>query len=157
MTDSMLQFLSGQPAAYAYIKGNDAHPGLSGLVTFYDFLNGTIVMADIGGLPVQAGECGGDFFGFHIHEGAVCGSGEKNPFAAAGGHLNPADCPHPGHMGDLPVLEGNGGRAWMAFYTERFRPEQVRGKTVVVHGSADDYRSQPAGDSGERIGCGQIM
>lgn len=60
------------------------------------------------------------------------------------------------HAGDMPVLEGNRGRAWTAFYTERFTPEQVKGKTVIIHSMADDYRSQPSGDSGEKVACGTI-
>jgi Cu-Zn family superoxide dismutase len=32
----------------------------------------------------------------------------------------------------------------------------VIGKSVVVHRDRDDYKSQPAGDSGPRIACGVI-
>jgi Cu-Zn family superoxide dismutase len=30
------------------------------------------------------------------------------------------------------------------------------GASIVVHAGADDYMSQPAGGSGDRIGCGVI-
>jgi len=30
------------------------------------------------------------------------------------------------------------------------------GSALVIHAKADDYRSQPAGDSGDRIGCAVI-
>ena len=43
-----------------------------------------------------------------------------------------------------------------AFYTERFLPQELPGKTVIIHSMPDDYRSQPAGDAGERIACGMI-
>ena len=56
----------------------------------------------------------------------------------------------------MPVLESAGGKAWLAFYTERFLPDELPGKTVIIHSMPDDYRSQPAGDAGERIACGMI-
>jgi Cu-Zn family superoxide dismutase len=33
----------------------------------------------------------------------------------------------------------------------------VIGKAVVVHRDPDDYKSQPAGNSGPRIACGLIQ
>jgi len=44
----------------------------------------------------------------------------------------------------------------MLVYTNRFRPQDVIGRTAVIHAMPDDFRSQPAGDSGMRIGCGEI-
>jgi Cu-Zn family superoxide dismutase len=32
----------------------------------------------------------------------------------------------------------------------------VIGRTVVVHSGADDFRTQPAGNAGRKIGCGVI-
>jgi len=32
----------------------------------------------------------------------------------------------------------------------------IVGKSVVVHADPDDYRTQPAGNSGARIACGVI-
>ena len=57
---------------------------------------------------------------------------------------------------DLPVLMGNKGLAWCKFYTDRFYPEDVVGKTVIIHDMPDDFRSQPSGDSGMKIACGVI-
>jgi Cu-Zn family superoxide dismutase len=33
----------------------------------------------------------------------------------------------------------------------------IVGRSVVVHKDPDDYKSQPAGNSGARIGCGVIQ
>lgn len=44
----------------------------------------------------------------------------------------------------------------MMFFTGRFFPEDVAGRTVVIHEMPDDFRSQPSGDSGARIACGKI-
>ena len=156
LTDSMLKFLTKQPAASADVKGSEKYPDIRGLVAFYPFENGTVVLADICGLPQTQGPCGTGFFGFHIHEGASCSGTAAEPFADAKGHYNPASCPHPAHAGDMPVLESAGGKAWLAFYTERFLPDELPGKTVIIHSMPDDYRSQPAGDAGERIACGMI-
>ena len=42
------------------------------------------------------------------------------------------------------------------FYSIRFYPEDVVGRTVIIHEKADDFRSQPSGDAGEMIACGEI-
>lgn len=157
LTDSMLKFLTDQSAAFADLEGSEKYPDIRGLVTFYAYEKGTVVMADIHGLPPGEGRCAADFFGFHIHEGASCSGNEEDLFADAGGHYDPTSCPHPAHAGDMPVLEAAGGRAWMAFYTERFRPQELLGRTVIVHSMPDDYRSQPSGDAGEKIACGLIQ
>ena len=36
-------------------------------------------------------------------------------------------------------------------------PEDVIGKTVVIHDRPDDFHTQPSGDSGEKIACGKIV
>jgi Cu-Zn family superoxide dismutase len=36
------------------------------------------------------------------------------------------------------------------------QPTDVLGKAVVVHEKADDYQTQPSGNSGSRIACGVI-
>ena len=59
--------------------------------------------------------------------------------------------------GDLPPLLSDKGTAWMMVYTTRFFPEEVVGKTVVIHDMPDDFRTQPSGNSGEKIACGQIV
>lgn len=58
--------------------------------------------------------------------------------------------------GDLPPLLSMGGRAFLAVETGRFTPCEVVGRTVVIHGSADDFHTQPAGNAGKKIACGVI-
>ena len=106
--------------------------------------------ARIQGLPRQ----GKGIFGFHIHEGETC-AGEG--FPETGSHFNPEALPHPQHAGDLPpIFRYRGDRGYLAFVTDRFTMEEITGKTVVIHSGSDDFRSQPAGDSGRKIGCGVI-
>ncbi len=151
-----------QPVATAQLVGSDLAPGLTGDISFYAAPGGTLVTARVNGLPpislpteqnaTQVGP-----FGFHIHEGEDCGAAcSLSPFAAAGGHYNPTGQPHPLHAGDLPVLFPNNGHAYMQVYTDRFMPKDVIGRTVVIHQMPDDFRTQPAGDSGMRLGCGEI-
>lgn len=137
---------SGKPAAMACVKGER---GLRGVVKLYRSSCGTLVVAEILGLPTN--ESG--FFALHIHEGGDCG-GED--FADTGGHYNPCGEAHPRHAGDLPPLLSRNGRAVLAVETGRFAPCDVIGRTVVIHSGADDFHSQPAGNAGRKIGCGVI-
>lgn len=141
-----------RPTARALLQGDEAHSGLRGEVLFCPYGRGTLVIARVVGLPAPG------FLGFHIHTGGNCTAGGDIPFSSAGGHYDPHDVPHPWHSGDLPPLLASAqGTALLAVYTDRFRPEEVVGRTVVVHERADDFRSQPAGDSGSRLACGVIQ
>ena len=70
------------------------------------------------------------------------------------GPCTPAE--HPNHSGDMPPLLGNQGYAWMAFYDKRFTIPEIIGKSLIIHRMPDNFTTQPAGDSGERIACGVI-
>ncbi len=145
--------LRQRPNAIASVRGSEDFPNLKGEVLFYKTERGTLVLAEIEGLPVEEG-CEPRFFGFHVHE-----KGECEPlFDSAGGHYNPKNCPHPAHAGDLPPLLANkNGKAFLCFLTDSFSVGEVVGKAVIVHKLRDDFTSQPSGDSGERIGCGVIV
>ena len=56
----------------------------------------------------------------------------------------------------MPPLIANNGYAIQAFLTDRFTVREILGKTVIIHDSADDFTSQPAGNAGARIACGVI-
>ena len=145
-----------RPAARARIRGDAAHPQLHGVAEFFPCRNGTLVFAEVWGLPYDPARCAPNIYALHVHAGGGCTGTPDAHFSGAGGHDNPKDCPHPAHAGDLPPLFGNRGYAWQGVYTERFTPAGVVGKTVIVHGQRDDFTTQPAGDAGARIGCGVI-
>jgi Cu-Zn family superoxide dismutase len=106
--------------------------------------------------------------GIHVHAVGRC---EPPAFQSAGGHFNPLrkkhglENPEGAHAGDLPDLEADAsGRAEYVASTDRLTlapgPTSVfdaDGSAVVVHARADDQRTDPAGDSGERILCGQLV
>lgn len=56
----------------------------------------------------------------------------------------------------MPPLFGNDGKAFSAFLTDRFTVKEIVGKTVIIHSSTDDFTTQPSGNSGEMIACGEI-
>lgn len=138
-----------RPKAVAKIQGAGAYPQLCGEVRFFQHCDGTVVEAEIKGLP----RTDSGFFAFHIHEGGRC-TGEA--FSDAGSHFNPGAAAHPNHAGDLPPLLSDHGKAYMKVFTDRFCVQEVIGKTVIVHAEPDDFRTQPAGNAGNRIACGEI-
>lgn len=147
--------------AVAYILGGPLRPQVNGVVFFQDTIGGTIVTAQINGLPdyrpATAREDPVGPHGFHLHENGTCETvNPSDPFQAAGGHWNPTHQPHGNHAGDFPVLFSNNGRAYMSFFTNKFRVNEVIGKAVIIHENPDDYRTQPAGDAGKRLACGVI-
>lgn len=139
------------PAAYAYLQGRSEKPDIKGIALFYSIWGGTLVSIIVNGLPDD------NFLGMHIHEGASCTGTKEDPFADVGGHFNPAGKEHPFHAGDLPSLLENDGFAFQACFTARFQPWDVMGRTIIIHGKSDDFKSQPAGDSGMKIACGEIV
>ena len=141
---------SDRPDGIAMIRGGADAPCLSGQVRFYQECGRVLVVAELSGLPKNSRT---GFFAMHIHEGNTC-RGEG--FSETKGHYNPAGEEHPNHAGDFPVLMSCGGDAYLAVRTDRFRVRDIIGKTVVIHGSPDDYHSQPAGNAGTKIGCGVI-
>lgn len=148
--------------AAAQIKGGPLAPELNGYVYFWDIPGGTQVLATISGLPryqpARDNQAPIGPHGFHLHQFGDCSVGDpQNPFQAAGDHWNPDGQPHGNHAGDFPVLISNEGRAEMSFFTNRFHVSDIIGKSVVIHQNPDDYRSQPSGNAGKRLGCGVIM
>ncbi len=97
--------------------------------------------------------------GFHIHE---FGDLTKADGTAAGGHFNPDGHEHgaPGadsHAGDLGnITADDSGVAKIDVKAEGLKLHIVLGRSIVVHGKADDLKSQPSGAAGPRVGVGVI-
>ena len=115
------------PNASATIKGNQLYPDLFGTVLFYQLPYGVLVNAQFSGLPTVTENGRQHFLGFHIHE-----------------------------YGDLPPILNCNGYAWQSFLTDKFTVSEILGRSVIVHASADDFMTQPSGNSGAKIGCGII-
>lgn len=148
--------LNNKPTAKSLIKGSKDYPTIRGTANFYQIKDGVLLTTEIVGLPFIDGKCTYGIFGFHIHEGESCTGNSEDPFSDTKMHYNPYDCSHPNHAGDLPPLFGNEGYAFMAVLTSRFKVRDIIGKTIVIHISPDDFKTQPSGDTGNKIACGVI-
>ena len=102
--------------------------------------------------------------GVHIHTG-TCGD-----TATIGGHWNPTNEPHGRrgvdeefHRGDIGnITIGDDGTGTLILSADDWTiggsdKTNIVGNLVIVHAGADDYTSQPGGDSGPMIGCGTIV
>lgn len=127
-----------------------------GEVTFEQVGNKVRIVANVQGLKP------GQEHGFHIHEAGDCSSGDG---MSAKGHFNPFGKPHArpgsGHAGDLVALAADkAGRAKLEIETGEITvtpgPASIVGRGLIVHADADDYKTQPTGNSGARIACGVI-
>lgn len=154
---SLTNLLARAPEAVAYVAGNADHPQLHGSVKFYTTKSGVLVTAEVFGLPPESRPCETRIFAFHIHSGASCTGNAEDSFADVGMHYNPTNCPHPHHAGDMPPLFSANGKAFLAFFTDRFSVKEILGKTVVIHDSPDDFTTQPSGNAGKKIACGRIV
>ncbi len=143
---------SERPALIGLLSGGLGHEDINGTAAVFWLPDAVWLEAQFDGLPAS------EVFGFHIHDGTVCTA--ENGFSDAGSHLDLCGegvwCGrHPYHAGDLPPVFSDGdGAAVFGVYLDRARIEDISGKTIVLHSRPDDFRSQPAGDSGIRIACG---
>ena len=143
----------------AALKGTDPSTTVSGTASFEDLPDGLAVTVQVSGLAPGK-------HAIHIHEFGDCGDSGK----AAGSHYNPSGVPHgfrpkdgashahPGDMGNLEV-DANG----MAVLNITLPGVElsggtlsVAGRTVIIHANEDDF-SQPTGNAGDRVACGEIL
>jgi len=148
-----------EPTAYAVIEGGPLAPELSGRALFCSLTDGILLKGCVSGIRRYNSQGKSSLFhGLHIHEFESCNIGDpSDPFKTTGGHWNPTNEPHPYHHGDLPPLMSSNGIAAMNVYLSRFSIKDIIGKAIIIHENADDFTSQPAGNSGKRLACGIIM
>jgi len=140
-------------ATLAPTAGNTA----TGTVSFVQKGDRVSVTAKVSGLTP-----GGH--GFHIHEKGDCSAPDG---MSAGGHFNPTGKSHGDpatpehHAGDMPMLQADAsGNATLSAELDVIRigegATDIVGKSVIVHKDADDFKTQPTGNSGARVACGII-
>jgi Cu-Zn family superoxide dismutase len=135
----------------------DADGKAIGQVAMSEDAGGVTLKVTAAGLPVGA-------HGVHLHEKGVC---EGPDFKSAGAHWNPAskqhgrDNPMGAHLGDLANMEAAEGAEATSTYMvagvtmggSGNALADADGTSLVVHAKADDYKTDPSGDSGDRIAC----
>ncbi|MCP1200214.1 superoxide dismutase family protein [Notoacmeibacter sp. MSK16QG-6] len=130
-----------------------------GSVTMEQTPNGVLLTLDLKDVPAGV-------HGFHIHETGKC----EPDFKAAGGHFAEGKehgmmvegGPHPGDMPNIHVSD-SGALQQEILNTAVSLNEgddgflmDEDGSAIMIHSGADDYKSQPSGDAGDRIACGVI-
>lgn len=103
----------------------------------------------------------------HLHETADCSSDDAT---STGGHWNPENKPHGKwgdengyHRGDIGNLTADAdGNATLTFETDQWcidcddATKSIKGRGIIVHEKADDFKTQPTGAAGTRVACGEI-
>ena len=138
-------------------KGQDV-----GTATLKQDKSGTAIVYNLKNLPP------GDH-ALHVHQNAKCDASDG--FKSAGPHFNPdgkkhgLQNPDGPHNGDMPNIRANEkGIAKGTLNNPRVTlaegaPNSVfanGGTALVVHAKADDEKTDPAGNAGDRIACGTI-
>ncbi len=144
------------PEAYALLVPTKGH-GANGMIRFTQEGARVLVSGEVHNLPPDS------VHGFHLHETGDCSAPDA---MSAGGHFNPDGAPHgpqsaAHHAGDLPAIKANANG--VAVITLVIRDvtlsagaHSIVGKALIVHQDADDYTTQPTGNSGARIACGVV-
>ena len=102
----------------------------------------------------------------HIHENGDCSATDGS---SAGGHWNPSGESHGKwdkdefHMGDIGNLVADkDGTARLVFKTDKWcmgctdEKKNIIGKSIIIHADKDDFKTQPTGNAGGRVGCVEI-
>jgi superoxide dismutase, Cu-Zn family len=155
-------FAQSQAIKKKTVELKDAQGNDVGMATIESKGTGVEVKLDLKNLPAGV-------HAVHFHQMAKC---DPPDFKSAGGHFNPTskqhgfDNPQGHHAGDMmnftvkengsakatvkdaDVVLGNGSEANSLLANG--------GTAIIIHAKADDYKTDPAGNSGDRIVCGAI-
>lgn len=143
-------------ARAVFVDGGGGNPGMAELTEAGD---GVLIELDLTGLPAS------QWVAFHVHEHGSCDPATGHD--SAGGHFNPgknehgylaANGPHAGDMPNQHVAADGALKAqvYLPGVTLAAGDASLTGRALMIHAKADDYRTQPSGDAGQRLACGVI-
>ena len=151
------------PKPRAVAKVVDQSGEKLGTVDFAQTGHGVLITYDLHGLAPGA-------HAIHVHTSGNCDA--KTKFTSAGPHFSPDATKLHGYMtkggphpGDLPnAFAAADGTLHAATISNMFSLGNGKksifdrdGAAIVIHAKGDDYASQPAGNSGDRVACGVIV
>jgi Cu-Zn family superoxide dismutase len=152
--------VGAQPSAIVHTQIKDQKGTYVGYADLMQTDGGLLIKLNVKDLPPGQ-------HAIHVHAVGKC---DPPSFTSAGAHFNPDHQKHgylsgEGHAGDLPNLHipDSGALEVEMLDTrmtlEKGKPNSVLkddGTSLVIHAAADDYKTDPAGNSGDRIACGII-
>ncbi len=158
-TAVMLTTAHAAPGDKANADMKDRSGKSLGTITLTEVPQGLLLTGEVVQLPPGP-------HGFHLHAVGKC----EPPFTTAGGHFNPdtkkhgfheTSGPHAGDISNLhAAADGKAVVDVVVHGPTLSGPARAvldqDGTAVVIHAKADDYRTDPAGDSGDRIVCGVV-
>lgn len=147
--------------AEANITATYSDTAVTGSAKFDSTKNGKVKLVLTLSVPSKAGKS----VAVHFHEHGDCGDkgnlshGHWNPTQAQHGKWGTANF-HSGDIGNIKLDKK--GNATFDVETDLWTlggpaKTNILNKALIVHSGEDDYKSQPSGNSGNRIGCGVIQ
>lgn len=148
---------SASDIAVAEVSDSQSRP--VGQARFQQISSGVLMHLELKGVPAGT-------HALHVHEVGTC---EAPSFESAGDHVSDAEKQHGffnamgPHAGDLPNVEVPAdGHVTVEHLLGGLTLKGAHplldddGASLVLHAAKDDYRTDPAGNSGDRIACGAI-